>query len=105
MVDNNTGLDLFVPNGSLYRNDETTGNWLKIALTDVDSNQSRLNARVEFVVGKLRMIRKVTRKLGHELRNSSVVYGGLGTANRDRLGCCGVSGRQNAGAGQRVNYI
>ena len=40
MVDNNTGLDLFVPNGSLYRNDETTGNWLKIALSDVDSNQS-----------------------------------------------------------------
>ena len=67
----------------LYRNDNETGNWLKVALKGVDAEAHGIGSRVEIVVGDTRMIREIDGGgSSHISQNSTIAHFGLGEATQ-----------------------
>lgn len=67
----------------LFRNDSTTGNWLKVALSGTGSEKHGLGARVKIVVnGTTQMMREIDGGgSSHLSQNSTIAHFGLGSAN------------------------
>ena len=65
----------------LYRNDSTSGNWLKVDLTGTQAEMNGLGSRVEVVVGDQRMIREIDGGgSSHLSQNSTIAHFGVGEA-------------------------
>ncbi len=90
--DNDGDLDLFVVNqiphqdqdvgvefiGSrLFRNDNSSGNWLKVKLDGKDSDTNGIGSRVEVYVDSMLMIREIDGGSSHESQNSTIAHFGL----------------------------
>lgn len=88
--DNDGDLDLLVVNQKpvqnfptesktkLYRNENQSGNWLKVSLQGVSSDRDGLGARVRIVIDTLSMIREIDGGgSSHLSQNSSIAHFGL----------------------------
>ena len=92
--DNDGDLDLLVVNQEpvlpdypapsvtkLYRNDSTTGNWIKIALKGVQAESHGLGSKIEVEAGGKKMIREIDGGASSHLsQNSVIAHFGLGNA-------------------------
>ncbi|MEO5977963.1 MAG: CRTAC1 family protein [Chryseolinea sp.] len=94
-MDNDGDLDLLVVNQRstqqypaksttrLYRNDSPVGNnWLKVRLVGTASDLQGLGARVDVVVGKLRLTREIDGGSSHLSQNSPIAHFGIHTATK-----------------------
>lgn len=92
-IENDGDMDLLVVNQKpvkpypipsktiLYRNDSTTGNWLKVALQGTQAETHGIGSRVEVFIGKRHMIREIDGGgSSHLSQNSTIAHFGLGTA-------------------------
>jgi len=65
---------------TLYRNNNTSGNWLKVKLQGVNANRDALGAQVRVVAGGRSFMREVDSGGGsHQCQHSSILHFGLGT--------------------------
>lgn len=94
--DNDGDQDLFVINQAprdpssrlleakclLYRNDNTSGNWLKIELEGVQADKNGLGARVDVVVDGKLLIREIDGGSSHVSQNTTIAHFGLGDATQ-----------------------
>lgn len=64
----------------LLKNNNTTGNWLKIKLTGTTSNRSAIGARIRVTTGAVNQIRDVSAHIGICSQNSLTQHFGLGTS-------------------------
>ncbi|HSI77985.1 MAG TPA: CRTAC1 family protein [Lunatimonas sp.] len=91
--DNDGDLDLLVVNQfpvndglaeisstTLYRNDASNGNWLKVALQGTQTDLNGIGSRVEVIVDGQRLIREIDGGSSHLSQNSVVAHFGLGRA-------------------------
>ncbi len=115
--DNDGDLDLLVVNQKpvsdglpdasptrLYRNDSPLGNWLKVELSGNDSDQDGIGARVEVVIGKLKMIREIDGGSSHASQNSTIAHFGLGQATRvDSIHVSWLGGKKQSLSNQQAN--
>lgn len=67
-------------NNNLYKNNNTTGNWVEVKLVTVNGNKSGVGAKVKVVAGGKTYFREVTAQSGQAARNSLRVHFGLGSA-------------------------
>lgn len=115
-MDNDGDLDILVVNQKpvlsypvssetkLYRNDSTTGNWIKIALKGIDSEMHGLGSRVEVVIGKIKMIREIDGGSSHLSQNSTIAHFGLGSASSvDSVIVLWIGGKRQVLTNQKVN--
>jgi hypothetical protein len=91
----------------LYRNDSTSGNWLKIALRGVAAESDGLGSRVEVVAGSLRMMREIDGGgSSHLSQNSRICHFGLGSATLvDSIIVTWGPGHLQVLTGQAVNQM
>ncbi len=106
--DNDGDLDLLIVNQKpifkypvpsftrLYRNDSTTGNWLKVKLNGVDSDKNGIGARVTLKSNEKVMIREIDGGgSSHLSQNSTVAHFGLGTIEKvDEIEVTWVGGKK-----------
>jgi hypothetical protein len=117
-MDNDGDLDLLVVNQKpvlnypvnsethLYRNDSSTGNWLKVALKGVNSDMHGLGSRIEVVIGKIRMIREIDGGSSHLSQNSTIAHFGLGEASVvDSVVVTWVGGKKQISTNQKANTL
>ena len=117
-MDNDGDLDLLVINQKavldypvtsetrLYRNDSTTGNWIKIALQGIDADKHGLGSRVEVVVGNIKMIREIDGGSSHLSQNSTIAHFGLGEATVvDSIIVTWTGGKKQILTGQKANQL
>jgi len=91
--DNDGDLDLLVVNQfpvndglqeisstTLYRNDSSRGNWLKVKLQGTQTDMNGIGSRVEVLVGGQRLIREIDGGSSHLSQNSVIAHFGLGSA-------------------------
>ena len=84
--DGDGDLDLYLANNfgepdRLLRNNLATGNrWLQLDLEGVQSNRSGIDARVEFVTGSVRQLRRVDGGGGYNSQNTLRIHFGMGGA-------------------------
>lgn len=117
-MDNDGDLDILVVNQKpvlnypvtsetrLYRNDSTTGNWLKVALQGNDSEMHGLGSRVEIVIGKIKMIREIDGGSSHLSQNSTIAHFGLGSATSvDSVIVKWIGGKEQVLTNQKVNTL
>jgi enediyne biosynthesis protein E4 len=64
----------------LFRNDLSSGNWLKLTLKGNASDKNGLGCRVRVVAGGRSMIREIDGGSSHESQNSVVAHFGIGDA-------------------------
>lgn len=93
-MDNDGDLDILVVNQKpvfdypvnsvtqLFRNDSTSGNWLKIKLEGVNSDRNGIGALIEVAVNGVKMIREVDGGSSHLSQNSLVTHFGLADAKK-----------------------
>ena len=91
-MDNDGDLDVLVVNQkpvfdypvrsftNLFRNDSTSGNWLKIKLDGIQSDRNGIGAMIEVGVGNVKMIREVDGGSSHLSQNSLTAHFGLGNS-------------------------
>jgi hypothetical protein len=107
LVVNQKPIDGGLPGASptrLYRNDSPAGNWLKVQLKGREADRDGIGARVEVVVGGLRMIREIDGGSGHASQNSTVAHFGLGRASRaDSIHVIWPGGRKQSLLDQAAN--
>jgi enediyne biosynthesis protein E4 len=91
----------------LYRNDSTTGNWLKIKLIGVQANLQGLGARIEVVAGGRRFLREIDGGASsHISQNSPIAHVGLGTSVVvDSIIVTWPGGNQQVLTKQRANQL
>lgn len=89
----------------LFRNDLVKkGNWLKIKLSGLESDINGIGARVEVVIGKLRMIREIDGGSSHESQNSVVAHFGIGKAEKvDEINVYWLGGKKQSIFNQKPN--
>ncbi len=94
--DNDGDMDLFVVNQAprepssrllnprclLYRNDNSSGNWLKIQLEGVQAEKNGLGSRVEVLADGKTMIREIDGGSSHVSQNSTIAHFGLGDVDK-----------------------
>ena len=94
--DNDGDLDLLVVNQEpvvtdypvpsvtkLFRNDSTTGNWIKIALKGIDAESHGIGSKIEVEAGGKKMIREIDGGASSHLSQSSVIaHFGLANATK-----------------------
>ena len=91
--DNDGDLDLLVVNQQpvldypvpsvtkLFRNDSTSGNWIKIALKGIEAETHGIGSKIEVEAGGRKMIREIDGGgSSHLSQNSVIAHFGLGTA-------------------------
>ncbi|HEY0656186.1 MAG TPA: CRTAC1 family protein [Chryseosolibacter sp.] len=91
-MDNDGDLDLLVVNQkavldypvrtftTLFRNDSTHGNWLKVKLVGQQSDKNGIGALIEVSAEGVKMIREVDGGSSHLSQNSLITHFGLGSA-------------------------
>lgn len=117
-MDNDGDLDILVINQKpvlsypvesttrLYRNDSTTGNWIKVALKGITSELQGLGSRVEVVIGKTKMIREIDGGSSHLSQNSTIAHFGLGEAIQvDSIIVKWIGGEKQILTNQKVNTL
>ncbi|MCW5516451.1 CRTAC1 family protein [Muriicola sp. Z0-33] len=118
-IENDGDLDLLVVNQKpvreyptqsttrLFRNDVTTGNWLKVALQGTSSEKNGIGSRVEVVVGDTKMIREIDGGgSSHLSQNSTIAHFGLGTAKQvDSVIVTWIGGKQQLLLNQNANQL
>ncbi|MEO5602936.1 MAG: FG-GAP-like repeat-containing protein [Cyclobacteriaceae bacterium] len=67
-------------NTLLFRNNNTSGNWLKVRLTGMTSNKSGIGARIRATTGSKNQIREVNAHADIASQNSLTQHFGLGTS-------------------------
>ena len=84
LVVNQRPIELGVNTGyshtKIYKNNASTGNWLKVKLKGRRSDSNGIGSRIEVVAGSLKMIREVDGGSSHESQNSTVAHFGIGNA-------------------------
>lgn len=92
---------------TLFRNDSTNGNWLKIALQGIAAETHGLGSRVEVVIGDKRMIREIDGGgSSHLSQNSTIAHFGLGAATSvDSVVVTWTGGKRQVLAEQEVNQL
>jgi enediyne biosynthesis protein E4 len=92
-MDNDGDLDVLIVNQkpvfdypvssftNLFRNDSTTGNWLKVRLEGVESDRHGIGSMIEVAVNGVKMIREVDGGSSHLSQNSLTTHFGLGDAS------------------------
>ncbi len=68
-------------NVRLFQNNQTTGNWLSIALKGTISNADAFGSRVEIMFDNRKLIRECDGGSGFLSHNSSIIHFGLGSAS------------------------
>lgn len=90
----------------LYRNDSTTGNWIKIALKGIEAETHGLGSRVEVVVGKIKMIREIDGGSSHLSQNSTIAHFGVANATLiDSVIVKWIGGKKQILINQPVNTL
>lgn len=92
-MDNDGDLDLLVVNQKpildypvpsktrLFRNDASSGNWLKVKLNGLEADKNGIGSRVAIVTGGKRMIREIDGGgSSHLSQNSTIAHFGIGAA-------------------------
>ncbi|MEQ8362283.1 MAG: FG-GAP-like repeat-containing protein [Cyclobacteriaceae bacterium] len=67
-------------NNNLYKNNNSTGNWVEIKLVTVNGNKSGVGSKIKVVAGGNTYFREITAQSGQAARNSLRVHVGLGAA-------------------------
>jgi len=81
-------LDYPVPSVTkLFRNDSTSGNWIKIALKGVEAETHGIGSKIEVEAGGIKMIREIDGGgSSHLSQNSVIAHFGVGNASKiDRI--------------------
>ena len=91
----------------LFRNDSTTGNWIKIQLIGNESNKEGIGARIELIAGDLKLIREIDGGASSHLsQNSTIAHFGLGKNTKiDKIIVTWVGGKQQEIMGAKVNSL
>ena len=91
----------------LYRNDETKGNWLKVALKGIQSETNGLGSRVEVIAGDKLMIREIDGgNSSHMSQNSVIAHFGLGDIELvDKIIVTWVGGKKQVLLHQKSNTL
>lgn len=117
--DNDGDLDLLVVNQKpvreyptasktrLFRNDASTGSWLKVALKGTTSEKNGIGSRVEVVIGNTKMIREIDGGgSSHLSQNSTIAHFGLGDAKMvDSVITTWIGGKKQLLLKQNVNQL
>ena len=77
-------LDYPVPSVTkLFRNDSTSGNWIKIALKGVEAETHGIGSKIEVEAGGIKMIREIDGGgSSHLSQNSVIAHFGVGNASK-----------------------
>jgi hypothetical protein len=102
-----------LPNASptlLFRNDSTTGNWLKIELMGSEAEKNGIGSKIEVVIDNIKMIREVDGGSSHMSHNSTIAHFGLGSASMvDSINVIWLGGKKqsliNQGSNQKITVF
>jgi len=117
--DNDGDLDLLVVNQEpvlnypvqsltrLYRNDSTTGNWVKIALKGIEAESHGIGSKIEVEAGGKKMIREIDGGgSSHISQNSVIAHFGLGNASKiDKITVYWTGGNKQIVTGSAINQL
>ena len=117
--DNDGDLDLLVVNQEpvldypvpsftrLYRNDSTSGNWVKIALKGVEAESHGIGSKIEVEAGGIKMIREIDGGgSSHLSQNSTIAHFGLGNATKiDKITVYWTGGNKQIITGSGINQL
>lgn len=115
--DNDGDLDLLVVNQQpvldypvpsvtkLFRNDSTSGNWIKIALKGIEAESHGIGSKIEVEAGGRKMIREIDGGgSSHLSQNSVIAHFGLGTASKiDKITVYWTGGNKQSISNVAVN--
>lgn len=92
---------------SLFRNDSTSGNWLKVALEGIEAESHGIGSRVEVHIGNTRMIREIDGGgSSHLSQNSVIAHFGVGSASAvDSVVVIWTGGKRQVLVDQSVNQL
>jgi enediyne biosynthesis protein E4 len=117
--DNDGDLDLLVVNQEpvlsypvpsftrLYRNDSTSGNWIKIALKGIEAESHGIGSKIEVEAGGRKMIREIDGGgSSHISQNSVIAHFGLGNALKiDKITVYWTGGNKQIITGSAINQL
>jgi hypothetical protein len=117
--DNDGDLDLLVVNQvpeldypvesftRLYRNDSTSGNWIKVALKGVQAESQGIGSKIEVEAGGKKMIREIDGGgSSHISQNSVIAHFGLGNASKiDRITVYWTGGNKQSMTNVAINQL
>ncbi len=116
--DNDGDLDLLVVNQkpvldypvdsqtTLYQNNSTFGNWVKIQLKGVQSDAHGIGSRIKVVAGNNSWIREIDGGSSHLSQNSTIAHFGLGPAKTiDSIIVTWVGGKRQVVTKQPINSL
>jgi enediyne biosynthesis protein E4 len=66
----------------LFRNDSSSGNWLKIILHGVDAESRGIGARVKVVIGNKQIVREIDGGSSHISQSTAIAHFGLGNSTK-----------------------
>ena len=91
----------------LFRNDQSSGNWLKVALKGINAETSGIGSRVTIVVGNTKMIREIDGGgSSHLSQNSTIAHFGLGNAKIvDSVIVTWIGGKKQLLTDQPINQL
>lgn len=117
--DNDGDLDLLVVNQEpvldypvpsftrLYRNDSTSGNWIKIALKGMQAESHGIGSKIEVEAGGKKMIREIDGGgSSHISQNSVIAHFGLGNVSKiDKITVYWTGGNKQIITGSAINKL
>ena len=117
--DNDGDLDLLVVNQEpvlsypvpsftrLYRNDSTSGNWIKIALKGIEAESHGIGSKIEVEAGGRKMIREIDGGgSSHISQNSVIAHFGLGNTSKiDKITVYWTGGNKQIITGSAINQL
>jgi enediyne biosynthesis protein E4 len=94
------------PKSALYRNDSPQKNWIKIALTGINSDKNGIGSKVEVVVGDKRMYTEIDGGSSHASQNSVIAHFGLGNNDHvDTIRIHWLGGGEQILVNQKANQL
>jgi hypothetical protein len=117
--DNDGDLDILVVNQEpvlnypvpsvtkLFRNDSTSGNWIKIALKGIEAETHGIGSKIEVEAGGIKMIREVDGGgSSHLSQNSVIAHFGVGNVSKiDRITVYWTGGNKQTISNVQVNQM
>ena len=91
----------------LYRNDSTSGNWIKIALKGVEAETHGIGSKIEVEAGGIKMIREIDGGgSSHISQNSVIAHFGLGNAAKiDKITVYWTGGNKQTITNVKANQL
>jgi enediyne biosynthesis protein E4 len=91
----------------LYRNDSTSGNWIKIALKGIEAESHGIGSKIEVDAGGKKMIREIDGGgSSHISQNSVIAHFGLGNASKiDKITVYWTGGNKQIITGSAINQL